>query len=71
VEQRNNAPVFEDPTVLSPKSLEANKSLNIDKKGSSYGNTINSNGLSKMDVGTNVIVEDVHGEHRDDLSEKE
>jgi hypothetical protein len=56
---------------LSPKSLEANKSLNIDKKGSSYGNTINSNGLSKMDVGTNVIVEDVHGEHRDDLSEKE
>jgi hypothetical protein len=56
---------------LSPKSLETHKALNLDKKGSSYGNTITSNGFSKIDVGTNVIVEDVQGEHRDDLSEKE
>jgi hypothetical protein len=30
-----------------------------------------SNGISKIDVGHNVIVEDIHGEHRDDLSDKE
>jgi hypothetical protein len=32
---------------------------------------LNSNGIPKNDIGQNVIVEDVHGEHRDDLSEKE
>lgn len=48
-----------------------NMSTNGMQKTNGMAITINSNGLSNINVGTNVIVEDVHGEHRDDLSEKE